>query len=270
MSMALRKTSPKDIDVSVLARQHGMTKSEFISQQTKAMKEAEKKWEETMRVRMRKATVLEGSKVQEQPTQYKRSHHVYEQLPWLGQSPSVNKGSNHDQSPISDRSDEEKGSNRGSFNHPDSFELLALSRHPSTSENFQAQKPLAFDQHSLLHSSQLYSTASDVPSVVVVEVGEVVQLRVSSIGPPRYGVVRWMGTLPGVLGQVAGIELVSISNHLGIVHADRVSHWFDFVYMQCLPCRMIILMGALMGPTYQLERSCLTVLKVMAYTHHSM
>ena len=39
--------------------------------------------------------------------------------------------------------------------------------------------------------------------------GSIVQLLSN---PPRYGVIQWIGTLPGILeGRIAGVELVSLS-----------------------------------------------------------
>ena len=38
--------------------------------------------------------------------------------------------------------------------------------------------------------------------------------------PPRYGVIRWMGTLSGITGQIAGVELVSFTFPILYVHVD--------------------------------------------------
>ena len=49
-------------------------------------------------------------------------------------------------------------------------------------------------------ASNLISAAVDLGSMVVVQ---------NTYGPPMYGVVKWLGQLPGVSGEYAGVELVS-------------------------------------------------------------
>ena len=56
------------------------------------------------------------------------------------------------------------------------------------------------------HQFTLNAGSSDSNNLVV---GSAIQITTVPNEPPCYGVIRWIGTVPGVQGQVAGIELVS-------------------------------------------------------------
>ena len=56
--------------------------------------------------------------------------------------------------------------------------------------------------------------SDDLPPAIALgfEIGSTIQIQsVDPTQPQRYGVIRWIGTLPSLKGQVAGIELVSLN-----------------------------------------------------------
>ena len=89
-------------------------------------------------------------------------------------------------------------------------------------------------------------------------VGSAVQLATTdSNDRPHYGVIKWMGSVPGVQGQVAGIELVSTSirSSSSLVTASVLS-------------RMNTLMGVLMVLSNLLDKGSSAVRLVEDYIFH--
>ena len=76
----------------------------------------------------------------------------------------------------------------------------------------QQRTPLDTNTHhgpAVTIQRQERSHRPEVASDLKLEVGSLVQMPASNPNkPPLYGVIRWIGTVPGIAGPVAGIELV--------------------------------------------------------------
>ena len=85
---------------------------------------------------------------------------------------------------------------------------------PQLPQQFNQSRPPQYqDQyHSQQQQSQPIAACTGgvvVPSHYHLGVGSTVQLQTTDPSTPqRYGVIRWVGEVPGVNGQIAGIELV--------------------------------------------------------------
>ena len=54
-------------------------------------------------------------------------------------------------------------------------------------------------------STPVYSVSQENPHQF--SIGSTVELQSE---PPRYGVMKWIGSIPNIQGRIAGVELVSI------------------------------------------------------------
>ena len=72
--------------------------------------------------------------------------------------------------------------------------------------DYQTKPPLIDQQH----VAAVVSSPSQPSHWQPLDIGSTIQIPSTEYGHPmRYGVIRWIGELPGVPGLIAGVELVS-------------------------------------------------------------
>ena len=192
--LAITRNPPaKDVDLSdpaAAAREEGLSKRQLMAKQEKALKDAE----EAKRKEAKKKAAEETRKTAEEKNK-KADADPAAVAHEEGVSKSVH-GATRQQLKKSTL----PGANSSTFDTPvdkppsHHFKINDRVQH----RNAPPQVPQEYN--ALVGSSNPYNLA----------VGSTVQVAtINPNDPPHYGVIRWTGSVAGVDGQVAGIELVS-------------------------------------------------------------
>ena len=120
-------------------------------------------------------------------------------------------GPSNTHAPQNQRGPTTRDSGPGAFQNTSASQNLVSQNSPMLQENVPTPayrtKPPVIDQQ---HVAAVVSSPSQPSHWQPLDKGSTIQIPSTEYGHPmRYGVIRWIGELPGVQGLIAGVELVS-------------------------------------------------------------